>query len=1355
MKNELSILTFLSVQSIRTRYRAVSTAFSRWANLMSCLLRRQTLLVVALCVCSSVSYAQLSGTYTVGSGGTYASFTDAVSALTSLGVSGPVAFNVISGSYNEQIQIGRIAGASSVNTITFKAQSGSAADVTLSFTPTSSNNYVVLLNRATYIRFQSMTFAVPGAVSSGKIVVFQGNATDNTFQNNIFNGAPGGSTLGSLSIVSSAGSDSIANTVIEGNAFNDGSFGVVLSGFGVSLFSPGTQITNNTFLRQGQYPIELIYHDAPQVNGNTITTSSAYNGIYLLYCNNALRVLKNMVSLTPAYYGIYLYGCFAAVGAHGLVADNFVAIGGTSTGYGITIYASTNQDVYYNSVNITNADPAARAFYVDGAGSGINAVNNIFANHGGGYAYYAGSTASIGTSDYNDLYSNGNYLAYWLFGNVDLVSLRAVSGKDANSVSSYPDFTSATDLHTASPWLNAKGTPLSPTVTDDFDGQLRNATTPDIGADEFTPDPSTTTPLAGTYTIGSGGTYATFAAAETDLLIKGVSSSVIFNVVSGTYNVQVTLLAVPGASASNTVTFQSQSGIAADVTVIYVPSGAGDNFVIRLDGADYIHFQNMTFTGNTIPSSTYAVIFDLVGGVEDFRLRNNVLNGTPTGSNSSAQSLVNALPSLHTSCIFNGNTFNNGSYGVYLGGVNSNALASGSQILNNTFSNQSSTSVYLIEHDAPKVNGNTIAGTATNTAISLATCKNAPQVLKNTITLTNGIGIDLYNCTVTAGPNGLVANNVVSIGGASFGTGIRIYSCTNQDLYYNSVNVTNGASGTNAFDVGGTGSGINVVNNIFAHQKGGYAYYISSTASIATSNYNDLYTDGNYLAYWTTDKVDLTALKAASGKDSNSVSSYPNFNSSTDLHTASPWVNAKGTPLPAAVTDDIDGQPRDATNPDIGADEFTPDPSTTTPLAGTYSIGSGGTYPTFAAAVADLLLKGVSAGVTFNVFTDNYNEHVTLLAPPGSSALNTITFQSETGTASDVNLLYAASGSADNFLVRLDGADYIRFQNMTFTSNTIPGSTYALIFDLVGGVEDFQLMNNILNGTPGGSSSTSQALVYAATSLYTSRAITGNTFNNGGDGVHMNGLSSTVLSGGAQVSNNTFSSQGYYAVDLLYQDAPKVNSNTITGAGTNYGVYLQNCNNALEVLKNKMTLTNAYGVYLYSCVGALGARGLVANNFVSIGGTSTAYGITLYSSTNQDIYYNSVNIYNTYSVSRAFDLGGSGSGINVVNNIFAHQGTGYASYVATPTKLGTSNHNDLYSDGNYLAYWTADKVDLAALKAASGKDANSVSSYPNFTSSTDLHTASPWVNAKGTPLPAAVTDDIDGQPRDTTNPDIG
>ena len=63
----------------------------------------------------------LSGSYTIGSGGSYSTFTAAVADLTSNGVSGPVTFNVISGTYTEQISIGSISGASSTNTITFQS----------------------------------------------------------------------------------------------------------------------------------------------------------------------------------------------------------------------------------------------------------------------------------------------------------------------------------------------------------------------------------------------------------------------------------------------------------------------------------------------------------------------------------------------------------------------------------------------------------------------------------------------------------------------------------------------------------------------------------------------------------------------------------------------------------------------------------------------------------------------------------------------------------------------------------------------------------------------------------------------------------------------------------------------------------------------------------------------------------------------------------------------------------------------------------------------------------------------------------------------------------------------------------
>src|SRR5512139_1894721 len=91
----------------------------------------------------TIAQAQLSGTYSIGSGGNYSSFTAAVNALTTQGVNGAVTFNVNTGSYSEQIEIPAISGASAVNTITFQAQSGNAANVTLSYTASApASNYI-------------------------------------------------------------------------------------------------------------------------------------------------------------------------------------------------------------------------------------------------------------------------------------------------------------------------------------------------------------------------------------------------------------------------------------------------------------------------------------------------------------------------------------------------------------------------------------------------------------------------------------------------------------------------------------------------------------------------------------------------------------------------------------------------------------------------------------------------------------------------------------------------------------------------------------------------------------------------------------------------------------------------------------------------------------------------------------------------------------------------------------------------------------------------------------------------------------------------------------------------------------
>jgi hypothetical protein len=63
--------------------------------------------------------------------------------------------------------------------------------------------------------------------------------------------------------------------------------------------------------------------------------------------------------------------------------------------------------------------------------------------------------------------------------------LQTATAQDGNAQNITPAFTSATDLHITDGALDNLGTPIA-TVTDDFNCEARSATTPDMGADEFT-----------------------------------------------------------------------------------------------------------------------------------------------------------------------------------------------------------------------------------------------------------------------------------------------------------------------------------------------------------------------------------------------------------------------------------------------------------------------------------------------------------------------------------------------------------------------------------------------------------------------------------------------------------------------------------------------------------------------------------------------------------------------------------------------------------------------------------------------------------------------------------------------------
>ena len=129
--------------------------------------------------------AQLSGTYSIGTSGTYINFNAAVTALTTSGVSGPVIFNVANGIYTEQVTIPNILGTSATNTITFKSASGINTDVVLTYAATSSiSPWTLCFDSAVYVIFKNMSIKSTGS-SYGITVYFKSEANNNEISGNI------------------------------------------------------------------------------------------------------------------------------------------------------------------------------------------------------------------------------------------------------------------------------------------------------------------------------------------------------------------------------------------------------------------------------------------------------------------------------------------------------------------------------------------------------------------------------------------------------------------------------------------------------------------------------------------------------------------------------------------------------------------------------------------------------------------------------------------------------------------------------------------------------------------------------------------------------------------------------------------------------------------------------------------------------------------------------------------------------------------------------------------------------------------------------------------------------------------
>jgi len=425
------------------------------------------------------------------------------------------------------------------------------------------------------------------------------------------------------------------------------------------------------------------------------------------------------------------------------------------------------------------------------------------------------------------------------------------------------------------------------------------------------------------------------------------------------------------------------------------------------------------------------------------------------------------------------------------------------------------------------------------------------------------------------------------------------------------------------------------------------------------------------------------------------------------------------------------------------------------PLAGNYTIGGAtANFLTISQAVQSLAYCGVDAAVTFNINPGIYNEQIRIPSIIGASAVNSIVFKSLNNDSSSVVISYNVSSSANNYIVKLDAAKYVRFKHLSFVNNT--QTNLGRVVELANAANYNEFSNNVIQTPP--STVTSSAAIYSYNTIDDHNLIANNLITGGYYGIYLYGVGSSSKEKGNIISNNIIKDFYYYGLYLYYQDSITVTGNSIlngNNSATAYGMYSYYSDNN-NYQKNKIILNNSgstYAMYIYYNNNTAG-NGIIANNFISQSlGTGTVYGIYNYYSTNIKYYYNSVNV--TQGTATSYGMYFTGGANNTLrNNSIVNTGSGYAIYAASTTAISSSNYNNIFATGASLGYWGTACTNLNAWQTASAKDTNSISVNPDYLSSSDLHVYTSALNNLGTPL-TEITDDIDGQQRSTTIPDIG
>ncbi|AII52167.1 T9SS type A sorting domain-containing protein [Hymenobacter sp. APR13] len=499
----------------------------------------------------------LSGVKTVGAAATadYPTLTAAVAAVNSNELGGALTLRLLDATYPNEtypITLNANPGTSGVNTITINSaladQGGSAftapASITTPLLIVDASQVTITGEGTGSSNSRGLSFTNTGtAASSGGIFVSGNNvllshlnlkaASSTTAYGVAFSGTASSRIRRSAISRTATAIQAQANCTIFLATNNLIGSTVAADKVGASgivvLATTEFELSNNTI-------IGITRANTGSTAGIVVGTTSA-NG--LISANTIADVSQTGTATLDTYgaYGIRLSATGTA--ANILVVNNLISgivsngdNGFTFTPHGIYASSGGGYRLYYNNIWLTGnlpagTTPVTAAVALNTSVTGVELLNNILANEqtttataGKTYAVYSAPAASPFTTINNNAYSvaGPNSTLAYVNGAArpTLAALRTATTQDQASVAARLYFGTPaapgliTPISNRSCLLNGAARPL-PVVPIDFLAATRSATTPDIGAFEFTPA-ALPAPTAANVTVDLGQTVPALTA---------------------------------------------------------------------------------------------------------------------------------------------------------------------------------------------------------------------------------------------------------------------------------------------------------------------------------------------------------------------------------------------------------------------------------------------------------------------------------------------------------------------------------------------------------------------------------------------------------------------------------------------------------------------------------------------------------------------------------------------------------------------------------------------------------------------------------------------------------------------------